>query len=31
MFFDRASPGGTLEMKKPLFPGDVIVVPQSFF
>jgi len=31
MFFDRASPGGILEMKKPIFPEDVIVVPESFF
>jgi len=31
MFFDRASPGGTLEMKKPIFPEDVIVVSESFF
>jgi len=31
MFFDRAPLGGTLEMKKPIFPDDVIVIPQSFF
>ena len=31
MSFDRASPGGTLEMKKPIFPDDMIVVPESFF
>ena len=31
MFFDRASPGGTLEMTKPIFSDDMIVVPESFF
>ena len=31
MFFDRASPGGTLEMTKPISPDDFIVIPESFF
>jgi len=31
MFFDRASPGGTVEMRKPIFPDDVIAVAESFF
>ena len=31
MFFDRASPGGSLEMRKPISLEHVIVVPESFF